>query len=101
MTLIWEFWSWVLLAERPAYAFWALAALGVLYAPTGLNFVQAQSSKIDMHVQRMQELIANDLTLTTHLSRSTMFSRGSRRRTIPHYWVKGDLWETAHPCEKW
>lgn len=42
-----------------------------------------------------KELIANNLTLTTHLSRSTMFSRGSRRRTLPRYWVKGDLWETA------
>jgi hypothetical protein len=61
MTLIWEFWSWVLLAERLAYAFWALAALGVLYAPTGLNFVQAQSSKIDKHVQRMQRINCKQL----------------------------------------
>ena len=56
MTLIWEFLELALLAERPAYAFWALAAL----APNRLQFRLGSSSKIDMHVQRMQELIAND-----------------------------------------
>jgi hypothetical protein len=47
------------------------AGLCVLGSSNRPQFRSGPSSKIDMHVQRMQELIANDLTLTTHLSRPT------------------------------
>lgn len=56
MTLIWEFLELVLLARAAGLCVLGSSSTG----PNRLQFRLGSSSKIDMHVQRMQELIAND-----------------------------------------